>query len=251
MIILLTMAGVSFLERKWLNLILSRLTTTSQQSNDTFTITLPKQNPNIERMPHFNQRFGKIKMFAGPILIIVTSLPIIIMNSVILGKLGPSYNAQKIKFGLFDQNEINSIKNGNYIKDKTFDLRTMQNAASTYKANNEFNFIKVIQCTREARLFYADCINSFSLQFNISYKEKDTVPSFYCLKEEFRNTNGSRYCGCTQLASSGYSIIMIQEVNKNRVELAWTGLSKCDKNINVQLTHDLTMETCFNQNYYG
>ena len=136
-------------------------------------------------------------------------------------------------------------------KDKTFDLRTLQNEGSTYKANNEFNFIKVIQCTREARLFYADCINSFSLQFNISYKEKDTVPSFYCLKEEFRNTNGSRYCGCTQLASSGYSMIMIKEVNKNRVELAWTGLSKCDKEINVQLTHDLAMETCFNQSYYG
>lgn len=99
MIVLLTMAGVSFLERKWLNLILYRLSSMAQQSIDTFKIVDCFQentqesssnvwvaNQNVERVPLNNQRFGKIKMFAGPILIIVTSLPIIIMNLVLLGK---------------------------------------------------------------------------------------------------------------------------------------------------------------------
>ena len=97
-----------------------------------------------------------------------------------------------------------------------------------------------IQCSG-ANKIYQDCLtqNATSLIIKLKYLDAGPYPSYNCLINTTQDKCGTN---CTYL-NSNYQLVLIQQVN-NKVESAWSGLSNCNIQPNINLIQDLSITTC-------
>jgi hypothetical protein len=205
-----------------------------------------------------------LTLFVGVLQIAIVILNIVLLASLKqpLGiKIGPS----NIQLGYFNQNEINSIQSGVYLKDMSFNDRFVGNLSEiiyskdrryayrrctySYKSGTTctyyyWHFYKYeIECNDKAKTFYKDCATpqAKSLQINAIYLDDGPYPQYNCLVNTFNTSCASN---CTQLVNSNYDLIMIQQ-NNERVEPAWKGFCNCATNLpRVRLPRNSEINFC-------
>ena len=106
------------------------------------------------------------------------------------------------------------------------------------------SYVREINCSIEAKLFYKDCENADSLRHVVKYLDDGPYPWYNCL---IKKGNNSCYSNCTQLALSDYRLILVQKFN-NKIEPAWTGLNKCNSEPHFRLTFNQTIDSCKSNN---
>ena len=152
---------------------------------------------------------------------------------------------------------MSQIQNGSYVKTSTFEKQITGNLGDVIYSPNKVlvervcrvedctyyylhTYLYQITCTNQSVSFYKDCANASSLTIHVSYLDWGPYPSYNCLVNQANETCASL---CTQLLSN-YQLVLIQEFKPNQVEPAWEGLSNCHTNINIQLTHNSTLNPC-------
>ena len=191
-------------------------------------------------------------------LLIPPSIVILYLNVILIPRLKPQLNytfkESSLKLGFFNPIEMSQIQNGNYVKTSTFEQQIIGNLGDVTRSTNKERvcshkgcssyylrkYLYQITCANQSVPFYKDCVNASSLTIYVTYLDSGPYPSYNCLVDQTNETCSSL---CTQLLST-YKLILIQEFKPNRVEPAWAGLSKCDTNINNQLTHNSTLNPC-------
>ena len=90
-------------------------------------------------------------------------------------------------------------------------------------------------------LFYKDCrdADTFSLTMELKYLDAGEYPRYNCVKNAGNSTCVNK---CVNLISN-YDLILIQQY-ENKVQPAWTGLSKCNSKPNAKLIYDSTINPC-------
>ena len=198
-------------------------------------------------------------------LVIMPSIVILVLNAVLISRLKPQLNHKiepsQIKMGFFNSMEIALIQSENYSKTNTYNQQLIGNLGDVlFSTNTIFAYrqctgrkrqsctyyywhiyLYQIQCTNQSSLFYKDCLNSVSLTIEADYLDSGPYPSYNCYVNTVNDTCAST---CTQLLSS-YSLILIQDFN-NQVQTAWTGLSNCNSQPNVNLIFDSRINPCSN-----
>ena len=105
-------------------------------------------------------------------------------------------------------------------------------------------YLYQINCSNQSVSFYKDCANAFDLTIYVGKYSNDRDSKEYLSYNCLVNQENQKCVSlCTQLLSS-YKLILIQEFKPNQVEPAWTGLSNCHTNINIQPIHNTTLNPC-------
>ena len=204
-------------------------------------------------------------MLLEALLLILPSIVILVLNAVLISRLKPQLSffiePSQIKMGFFNSTEIELIKSGTYTKTNTYNEQIIGNLGDIIFSSNNYvayevctedsngysesctyyymrTYLHQISCasSNQSLLFYKDCINSISLTIDLSYLDAGPYPSYNCYVNTVNDTCAST---CTQLLSS-YSLILIQDFN-NQVQTAWTGLSNCNSQPNVNLIYDASI----------
>ena len=201
------------------------------------------------------------------LVLVLPSIVILVLNTVLISKLNPQLNfyiqPSTIKMGFFNTAEISQIQNVTYTKTSTYDQQLNGNLGDIIFSSNKVladrkcstdsegrqsctdyflrTYLYEIQCTNSSLLFYKDCNNSISLTMDLNYLDSGSYPSYNCY---INTANKSCASTCTQLLAS-YTLILIQNFN-NKIETAWTGLSKCNRDPGFKLTYDSTINPCSN-----
>ena len=201
-------------------------------------------------------------------LIILPSIVMFVLNAVLISKLNPQLNyyiqPSTIKVGFFNTAEISQIQSGTYTKTSTYDQQLIGNLGDIiFSSNKAFayqectqdkngkqncisyyvhKYLYQILCSSQGVAFYADCSSSYSLTIQVNYLDSGPYPSYNCYINTYANTTCASTC--TQLLAS-YTLILIQNFN-NKIETAWTGLSKCNRDPGFKLTYDSTINPCSN-----
>ena len=91
-------------------------------------------------------------------------------------------------------------------------------------------------------MFYKDCAsaNTSSLTIELKYLDDGPFPQYNCVINTENRTCASL---CTKLLLS-YKLVLLQQANNKQVQPAWTGLSKCNRQPNVKLIYDSTINPC-------
>jgi hypothetical protein len=195
------------------------------------------------------------------ILLILPSIVILSLNVALLPQYTPDYTIlgytiqpSTIKLGFFSANESQSIQNGAYVKTNTFNEQIIGNLFNSNKASAYVKcsigpygdrtctsyyyhtYLHEINCTNQSVLFYKDCMSSTASSLTIAVKYLDAGP--YPTYNYFVNTNFNKTCSnqCTHLLSNN-TLILIQEF-RNKIEVAWTGLSTCNIKPRINLETD-------------
>jgi hypothetical protein len=175
-------------------------------------------------------------------LLFLPSIVMLVLNAILISQLSPQLNyfiqPSSLRMGFFNQLEMSQIQNGTYAKADTFEQQIIGNLGDVIMNTNS-SFI--IPCSNRSVSIYKDCANASSLTIQVSYLIRTRLyPSYNCVINQANETCASL---CTQLLSS-YKLILLQEFKTNKVQPAWTGLSKCHTNINTQLTYNSTLNPC-------
>lgn len=202
------------------------------------------------------------------LFLVVPSIVILVLNAVLISKLNPQLNyyiqPSTIKMGFFNTAEISQIQSGTYTKTSTYDQQLIGNLGDIiFSSNKAFayqectqdkngkqsctsyyvhKYLYQILCSSQGVAFYADCSSSYSLTIQVNYLDSGPYPSYNCYINTYANTTCASTC--TQLLAS-YTLILIQNFN-NKIETAWTGLSKCNRDPGFKLTYDSTINPCSN-----
>jgi hypothetical protein len=218
--------------------------------------------------PSLDDSWKEISGALLELLFILSSIALIALNAILIARLKPQLNyyiqPSSLRMGFFNSLEMSQIQNGSYVKTNTFDQQLIGNLgdvvyspnlvlarkcgvnnADCYSNTYLNTYLYQIPCTNQNVLFYKDCAFASGLTFYVTYLDIGSYPSYNCFVNR-----GSQKCGsvCTQLLSN-YQLIVIQEIKPNQVQAAWTGLSSCYTNINIQLTHDSTLNPCASQKF--
>jgi hypothetical protein len=203
------------------------------------------------------------------LLLLLPSIVMLVLNAILIARLSPQLNyfiePSSLRMGFFNPLEMGQIQNGNYAKTNTFEQQIIGNLGDVIFSPNKVlaytectrdskgrrsctyyylhTYLYQITCTNQSVLFYKDCSNNaFSLTIHVTYLDSGPYPSYNCLVNQANETCASL---CTQLLSN-YQLILIQEFKPNQIQPAWTGLSNCHTNINIQLTHNSVLNPCSN-----
>ena len=205
------------------------------------------------------------------LLLILPALVIILLNIVLLARLGPQLNndirPSNIYMGFFDAHEIGRIQSGDFARDKLFEHRIVGRLSDILFSENKifshqecisktdsssaneqsctlyyWHFYTVdIWCSNDkARLFFKDCTNTTtSLTVRLRYLDYGPYPTYNCVI----NTAMSRCAAnCDQLLASVYELTLFQEFN-DKIEAAWTGLGNSKNHQpNIKLTYDANID---------
>ncbi len=214
----------------------------------------------IELYKESEAKIDKFNAFLA-VSLILPSLVILILNAVLIAQLKPQLNyfiqPSSLRMGFFNTTEISQIQNGTYVKTDTFEQQIIGNLGDVifsstivrdgrtcdkdvdeevYSNEDEDHedcaYIKTysyrIPCTYQSALFYKDCAYESSLEIYVSFSDSGSYPSYNCIAYHHR---------CNQLLSN-YTLILIQEIIPNQVQVAWAGFSNCYTNIKFELTYD-------------
>ena len=197
------------------------------------------------------------------LVVLIPALIVLALNIVLINKLGAQLSyyikPSEIYMGYFSSSEKNSIENGAYVKDSTFQYRLIGTLNEVISSNDKqfayrqcsnrrqctyyyiHSFTYELLCNNQSMLFYKDCqdADSFSLTMELKYLDGGGYPRYNCVKNTDNSTCVNK---CVNLISN-YELILIQQY-ENKVQLAWTGLSKCNSKPNAKLIYDSTINPC-------
>jgi hypothetical protein len=190
-----------------------------------------------------------------------TSIALLVLNAVIIGGLNPQLNSciqpSSLRMGFFSPLEISQIQNGTYVKTGTYEKQIIGNLGDVIFSSiivrddrtcnegvdeeiysnededyDDCSYIKTysyrIPCTYQSVLFYKDCAYESFLEIYVSFSDSGHHIHYNCIAYNQR---------CTQLLSN-YTLKLVQEINRNQVQVAWAGLSNCYTNIMFELIYD-------------
>ena len=189
------------------------------------------------------------------LILLLPSIVILVLNAILIARLSPQLNyhiqPSSLKMGFFNPLEMSQIENGEYAKTNTFEQQIIGNLGDVIHSDYEIpchesncfhwrTFLYQITCANQSVPFYKDCSNASNLTLQVTYLDSGPYPSYNCLVNQANKTCASL---CTQLLST-YKLILMQEFKPNQIQPAWTGFSNCHTNINIQLTHNSTLNPC-------
>ena len=188
----------------------------------------------------------------------ITSL--LVLNSIVLAGLEPPLNHQigphNIQMGFFNPAEVSLLQKGAFTKENEFESRLVGNLSDvlfskkktysygTFKDNFYWRLYTFeVTCSNEARKFYADCFNDAVASLTVFVRfldDYDDYPSYSCLV----NTYDQKCAGkCERLYRAKYDLVLVQQF-EDKVETAWTGLSRCNERPSVRLLRNDQLSPC-------
>lgn len=203
-----------------------------------------------------------ITILTSIVIFLISMMTIWNLKPVLKSPIGP-YN---IDMGLFSQNEIESIKNGNFAKNdlskyqilpKLSDILYSNDKVLAYQfcdyscnkkkqchktcVNYYWHFLYFrIDCNRESSRIFTDCTeNATNLRIVLKYLDEGAYPIYNCAVENGKNCS----LGCPNLVQN-YQLYLVQE-NFDKIEPAWTGLCNCfKKHPNIMLKQEIKLNAC-------
>ncbi|CAF0965062.1 unnamed protein product [Brachionus calyciflorus] len=178
------------------------------------------------------------------------------LNMVTLYKLETKFNKdispKTIKLGLYTNEEIYNLTNGNYLDSFSYEQKIICSLNDVIKINKEEKiqqqgrhyvkyFRKEIDCN-SSQIFYNGCKKFTKMIIKIRDRNFE-YPDFRC---GMVSLNGSCSNGCDDLKRENIGVYLVQYF-EHKLELAWNGFARSEfKQPRVKLNESLDLSACSN-----